>query len=394
MRFWAIAIFGTGAFGGAAFGATNPAAAAVVENPPVVIEEIIAKVNGEIVTKGDVAKADRDIEAGLRKEGLEGAKLDEEVKNREQNVLRDKIDQLLLVQQGKDLSINVDSEFSKYMAELQKNSKIADPDKFHEYVREQTGMTYEDFAQQAKDGIMTQRVIRQEVGSRISVKREDVEAYYNAHKTDFVRKEQIFLQEILVSTEGKDPAGVAAGEKKAKDLSARGKKGEKFAEMARDNSDAVTAQQGGDLGGWQKGQLAPEIETATWAQPKGFVTDPLKVANGFLILKVVDHQKEGQAALEDVYNDIMEKLYSPKMQPAVREYLTKLRTAAFLEIKPGYVDSGAAPGVSTAWVATAELKPETITKEEVANKKRRKRLLGALPIPGTTASGSSKSSTK
>ncbi len=391
MRFWASAFIGMSGFGGAAFGATAPA---VVENPPVVIEEIIAKVNGEIVTKGDVAKADRDIDAALHKEGLEGAKLDEQAKDREKNVLRDKIDQLLLVQKGKDLSINVDSEFSKYMAELQKNSKIADPDKFHEYVREQTGMTYEDFAQQAKDGITTQRVIRQEVGSRISVKREDVEAYYNAHKTEFVRKEQIFLQEILVSTEGKDAAGVAAGEKKAKDLSARGKKGERFAEMARDNSDAVTAQQGGDLGGWQKGQLAPEIEAATWNQPKGFVTDPLKVANGFLILKVVEHQKEGQAALEDVYNDIMEKLYSPRMQPAVREYLTKLRTEAFLEIKPGYVDSGAAPGVSTAWVATAELKPETITKEEVANKKRRKRLLGALPIPGTTASGSSKSSTK
>ena len=87
----------------------------------------------------------------------------------------------------------------------------------------------------------------------------------------------------------------------------------------------------------------------------------------------------------------MEKLYSPKMQPAVREYLTKLRRDAFLQIKAGYVDAGAAKGQDTTWMSTAELKPETITKGEVAGQKRRKRLLGALPIPGTTASSTSSS---
>ncbi len=134
------------------------------------------------------------------------------------------------------------------------------------------------------------------------------------------------------------------------------------------------------------------IESATWDQPKGFVTDPMRVENGFLILKVDEHQKAGQASLDDVTNEITERLYTPKMQPAVREYLTKLRKDAFLEIKPGYVDSGAAAGQDTTWVATAELKPETVTKEEVASQKRHKRLLGVLPVPGTTATSSSKSS--
>lgn len=375
-----------------ALGVSLFAAAPTVEEKPVVIEEIIAKVNGDIVTKGDIAKAEVDIAAAAKKAGLQGQALEEAIKQHDEDVLKDKIDQLLLVQKAKDLSINVDTELSKYMAELQKQSKIADPEKFQEYVRQETNMPYEDWKSEAKNGILTRRVISQEVGSKISVPHKDIEDYYNAHKSEFMRKEQIFLREILVSTDGKDAAGVALAEKKAKDLAARAKKGEKFPELARDNSDAVTAQAGGDLGvGYEKGQLAPEVEAAVWSQPKGFVTDPMKVSNGFLILKVEDHPKEGQASLDEVSNQIMEKLYSPKMQPAVHDYLTKLRTEAFLEIKAGYVDTGAAKGQNTTWMSTAELKPETITKGEVATQHHRKRLLGAVPIPGTTASSSSSS---
>ena len=266
--------------------AANPS----VETQPVVVEEIIAKVNGDIITKGDVAKAESDAAAEAKKQGLQGPQLEQALKQHNDDILRDKIDQLLLIQRGKDLNINVDTELSKYMAELQKQSKIADPEKFQQYVREQTGTPFEDWKNEAKNGILTRRVISQEVGSKITVPHKDVEDYYNAHKSEFIRKEQIFLREILVSTDGKDAAGVALAEKKAKDLAARAKKGEKFPELARDNSDAVTAQAGGDLGvGYEKGQLAADVENAVWTQPKGFVTDPMRVSNGFLILKVEDH---------------------------------------------------------------------------------------------------------
>ena len=80
----------------------------------------------------------------------------------------------------------------------------------------------------------------------------------------------------------------------------------------------------------------------------------------------------------------MNELIQPKFQPQVREYLTKLRYESFLEIKPGYVDSGAAEGKSTAWTDPAQLKPETVTKEEVQAQTRNRRLLWMLPIPGTS----------
>jgi peptidyl-prolyl cis-trans isomerase SurA len=82
------------------------------------------------------------------------------------------------------------------------------------------------------------------------------------------------------------------------------------------------------------------------------------------------------------------------MQPKVRDYMTQLRKQAFLQIKSGYVDTGAASGQNTAWQDPAQLKPETITKAEVEQKTRRKRLLWAIPIPGTETTVTGKSSSR
>lgn len=356
-----------------------------------VVEEIIAKVNGDIITRSEVDRSRKQLEAELRQRGVAAADLQKALAEREKDLLRERIDQLLLIQKGKELNINVDSDVSKYLAELQLQSKVADPEKFQQWVRENTGQAYEDFRSEVRNGFLTQRVVRQEVGGRITIPRSELQKYYEAHKDEFVRKDTVFLREILLSTEGKDAAGVAAAEKKARDLSARAKKGEKFTELARQHSESVTKEQYGELGGFERGKLNPQIENIVFAQERGFVTDPIRVSNGFLILKVEEKHKAGQATFEEVENEVMEKLYMPKFQPQVREYLTKLRQEAFLEIKPGYVDSAAAPGKNTAWQDPAQLKPETVTKEEVANQTRRRRLLWMVPIPGTQTSPKSKS---
>lgn len=344
-----------------------------------VVEEIVAKVNGDIITRGEIERNRQALAADLRQQGLTGAKLQQELSEREKDSLRDQIDQLLLVQRGKDLSINVDPEVTRRIAEIQVQSKISDPDKFQAYLREQTGMTFEDFKSQMKNQILTQRVIGQEISSRIGISEPEKRKYYEEHKQDFVRQEMIFLRQILISTEGKSPEQVAAAEKKAKDLSARAKKGEKFGELARDNSDdPETAKNFGELPPYKPGDLRKEIADVVGKQKKGYVTDPIKIPNGFLILRVEERYEAGQASFEEVENEIHERLAMPKMQPRVREFLTRLRADAFLEIKDGYADSGAAPGKETRWKDPAQLKPETTTKEEVAARKR-KRLLFVIP---------------
>jgi peptidyl-prolyl cis-trans isomerase SurA len=357
-----------------------------------VVEEIVAKCNGDIVTRGDLDRSRRELIESLRANGVVGDELEKQLAEREKNLLRDKIDQLILAQKGKDLNITVDSDVSKQMAAIQSDSKIADPEKFQAYIKEQSGMSFEDFKLEMKNRLLTQRVIREEVTDKMSVKHEELEKYYNEHKTDFVREEQIALQEILISTEGKDAAGLAAAEKKAKDLVGRARKGERFAEMARDNSDSLTAKSFGEFPApFKKGMLSANLEDAVWNQPKGFITDPIKTSNGFLILRVEDHQKAGQAELSEVESRINEILLAPKLEAAVREYLTKLRKDAFLEIKADYIDTGAAGGKDTAWVDPAQLRPETVKKEEVESRTRHKRLLWSIPVPGTQTTATSSS---
>jgi peptidyl-prolyl cis-trans isomerase SurA len=362
-------------------------------NPNVrLIEEIVAKVNNDIITRTEMEKLRIQIESELRlKKGLAGPDLDKECKTKLADALEGKVDQLLLIQKGKDLNVKVDAEIARRFAEIQVDSKISDPDKFHEWIREQSGgLSYEDVRQNMTDQVITQKVIGQEVGSKINVPQSELQKYYDEHKGEFIRQEMVFLREILVAPTDASPAAWTAAEKRAKEVVARAKNNEKFTQLVRDYSAAETARNDGELGAFKRGELKKELEDKVFAQNKGFVTDAFKTDNGYLILKVEDRYAAGQASLEDVKNDIMDKLYTPRLQPALRTYLTKLREDAFLEIKPGYVDSGAAPNKDTSWKDPATLKPDTTTKEEVAARKHKKKVLG-VGVP--FSAGSSKTST-
>jgi parvulin-like peptidyl-prolyl isomerase len=349
-----------------------------------VVEEIVAKVNGEIITRTELDRTRQGLEAELRQQGLSGEKFAEVMKQSERDALRDQIDTLLLVQRARDLSINVDPDVTRRVAEIQSQSKIVDPDKFHAWIHEQTGMTFEDFRARMKNQILTQRVVGQEISSRVAIPEAEKRKYYEEHKQEFVREEMIFLRQIVISTEGKNPQETAAAEKKAKEVVDRAKKGEKFGELARDHSDdTATARNFGELPPFKRGQLRKEIEDVVFAQRKGYITDLIRIPNGFLILRVEERFEPGQASYEEIENEITERLSMPKIQPRVRELLTKLRNEAFLEIREGYVDSAAAPGKDTSWKDPAQLKPETVTKEEVAAQKKR-RLLWVIPLPGSS----------
>jgi peptidyl-prolyl cis-trans isomerase SurA len=349
-----------------------------------VIEEIAAKVNGDIITRSELEQTRREIEQSLRAEGATGGKLQDQLREMTANALRDQIDQLLLVQRGKDLAISVDADVTREMADLQVRSKLTDPDQFHAYVRDNTGMSFEDYRDRLKRQYMSQRVIGQEVGYRISIPEPELREYYDQHKDEFVRKQQVFLSQILLSTEGKTPEQAAAAETKAKELVARARKGEKFTDLVRDNSDdQETARNGGSLPPLTPDLLDERIRAVVFKEAKGFITDPFKVVNGFLILRIDERHEAGLASFEEVRNNVQEAMARPRMEPKIREYLTRLRLQAFLEVKEGYVDSGAAPGKDTRWRDVAQLRPQTTTKEEVAARTRRRKKLIFIPIPGT-----------
>ncbi len=360
--------------------ASTLAVCAAADNNVKVVEEIAAKVNGDIITRGELDKKRQEIATEAKRQGLSGPRLQQAVTEYAANALRDEIDTLLLVQKGKDLNISVDADVTRRLAEIQVQQKISDPDKFQAFIRENTGMSYEDFKLQMKNQMLTQRVIGQEVARNVIVPEAESQKYYDDHKAEYVRKEaQVFLSQIVISTEGKTPEQIAVAEKKAKDLAARSKKGEKFNELARDNSDDVeTAKNGGQIGPMTKGLLDKPIEDLVFKEKKGFVSDPIRRPNSFLILKVDERFEAGQAPYEEVKGEIQDRITQTRMEGKVRVFLTGLREDAFLEIKEGYIDSGAAPAKDTRWKDVAQLKPQTITKEEVAARRKR-HLLWVIP---------------
>ena len=116
------------------------------------------------------------------------------------------------------------------------------------------------------------------MGRNITVPQAELQKYYDEHKTEFVREEMVFLREILIVPADKTPAAKAAAEKKAKDIVARARKGEKFPQLARDYSAAETAKNDGELGSFKRGMLRKEIEDVVFNQNKGYVTDPVDIA--------------------------------------------------------------------------------------------------------------------
>ncbi len=162
---------------------------------------------------------------------------------------------------------------------------------------------------------------------------------------------------------------MAAAQAKAEDLLAQIRKGSKFEDIAKKNSDGPTAAHGGDLGDFKRGTLAKELEDKTFAMKPGDVSDVIRTRQGFVILKVVEHHTAGIPPMSEVEPRIQDALYMQKLQPALREYLQKLREDAYIDVKPGYVDTGASPNQTKPVETTAK---DTGAKELKKKKKKLK----------------------
>src|SRR5215467_10595 len=151
-----------------------------------VIEEIIARVNNQIITQSEFVHGKDE----LRKEAQQQdpANADKFVADRDKDVLRDLIDQQLLLEKGKDLGITGDTEVIKRLDDMRKEMKLDSLEELEKKAVEQ-GVSYEEFKQNLRDQIVTQRVIGQEVGSKISLNKEEQQKFYNEHKDDMQRPE-------------------------------------------------------------------------------------------------------------------------------------------------------------------------------------------------------------
>jgi peptidyl-prolyl cis-trans isomerase SurA len=312
-----------------------------------VVEEIVARVNNSIITLSDYQKADASLRDEIAEhcQGCPPSKIDLELKDREKDLLRDLIDQQLFIERAKDMNINVETDLIKRLDDVRKDNKLGTLDDLQKAVEGQ-GLNWEDYKNQIRNGLLTQAVIRQEVGSRIDIPAPDVKAYYDAHQSEFNRPEQVDIDEIFLSTDGKSPDEITAIKTRISGYRDRVLKGEDFNVLAKRYSEGSTAADGGNLGLFERGQLSPQLEDVVFKLDKGAITDVIQTKTGFEVLKVVDHYQAGVQPMEKVEGEIQNKLYSQKMEPALRSYLADMREESYVTVKPGYTDSAAIPGAT------------------------------------------------
>jgi peptidyl-prolyl cis-trans isomerase SurA len=337
-----------------------------------VVEEIVARVNNEIITREDLEKARASLDGEARDAcaNCTPEKIRTMVESKEKDLLRDLIDQSLLTQRAKDDGINVDADVIKRLDAIRLQNKLPDMDALEKAIRD-SGQDFEDFKTQLRDQLLTQELIRKEVGSKIIISHEDIVKYYNEHKTEFVRPETVVLREIFVSTEGKPEADLPALRKKAENLRDRVmNNGDDFGELAKRYSDSPTATQSGELGVFQRTQLDAKIADKVFALNRNQMTDVMETKTGFEILQVRERYESGEQPLDKVEPEISNKLYEQKMEPGLRVYLQTLREDSYLQIKPGYTDTAA---------VKAEPIEEVAATPEKDDSKKSGRKFGILP---------------
>lgn len=369
LRIPAAFVFGTMLLASSTLAQTRPAAP---ESPygGVTVEDILARVNDQIISRSDYERALKELDNEARQRGASM----QETSEAHKDLLRNLIDQQLWLSKGKELGINGETQLVNRLNEIRKQYNLETLEDLEKAAKEQ-GVSFEDFKANIRNSIITQEVMRDQVGRRIQITPGEAQRYYEEHKQEYAQQESVRLAEILISTgtpapatadgvQADDPEKLAAAKAKADDIEAKLQSGGDFGQLARTFSDGSTAASGGDLGQYKPGSLAKVLEDKTFSLKAGQFTEPIRTKQGYVILKVVQHTPGGVPEFKAVEQQVEEAFYMSRMEPAMRDYLTKMRIDAYIEIKPGYVDTGASP-LQTKPVYSAYTPPTAKKKRKI-----------------------------
>jgi peptidyl-prolyl cis-trans isomerase SurA len=331
-----------------------------------VVEDAVARINDQIITRTEYQAAEDQLLQEARQDNLSQADLDDRISN----LLRDLIDEQLLLSKGKELGITGDAETIRELDDIRKKNNLPDMEALEKAAAQQ-GVSFEDFKQHIRDQIIRQQVVRDQVGSHLNMTHADEQAYYAAHAQEFAVPEQLHLSEILIPTpDNATQADIDAAQAKADGIAGKLRAGATFAAVARTDSGGPTASAGGDLGDFKRGALGDVLEKATFPLPVGGNTAPIRTRQGYVILHVDSHQLAGVPPLSSVEEKVQEALYFQQLQPALRAYLTKARADAYTEIAAGFTDTGSATRkVATTQIAYTAYKAPPL-KKKIREKQR------------------------
>jgi peptidyl-prolyl cis-trans isomerase SurA len=311
-----------------------------------IIEQILVKVNGEILTKTDLEsrqiQALRDQERAIDPERLKNdTELQKMLREVTPGILASSIDEMLLVQRAREMGLRVtDDMFKKTIEEIKKTNKIETEEDFLKALRGE-GMTLEQFRRVFERQVLTQQVMRQEIGSKIQLTEQEAKEYYASHTAEFIPEPTVTLREILInvpvqkrdSGESFSAADDEQAAAKAKTVKERLAKGETFEKLVEELSEAGSKANGGLIGPILRNELAPALATLLEGMKPGDVSEPVRTARGYQVVKLETATAPVASPYEEVRDLIADKVTDQKSMIERRKLLDRLRAQAIIEWK-------------------------------------------------------------
>ena len=333
-----------------------------------ILERVLVKVNGDILTQTELEEKQT---AAIRAR-IGGGELKADIANNSDElkkamdevtpqILVESIDELLLLQMGKEKGYHLsDEQFKSWLENLRKEQNLQDEQKFTAALK-QEGMTVDDLRKNVEKQFLVGQVQRDEVGSKLSITEEEARQYYLAHKDEFVQPATVSFREILLEVPTTSKGGQATinvGKEdevaqQAAAVRARVAGGEDFAKVAAEVSAAGSKANGGLIGPINVSEVSPSLQQLIGKMKIGDVTEPLRVTRGFQILKLETLKAAAPQPFESVRDLVADKVHDARQQVEVRKFLSRMRGQAIIEWKNDELkklyekqvaQEGAAPG--------------------------------------------------
>ena len=304
-----------------------------------ILEQVLVKVNGEIITKTDLEQrqiaALRQKNPNLRPDS--DAALQLALTEVTPQVIVDAVDELLIVQRGKELGFTMSNEqFNSILENIKKENKI-ESDEALQAALKQEGMTMADLRKQLERTSVSQRVQQQEVMAKLQVTDTELRSYYDAHTSEFATVPQVTLREITVNVpttaQGINVAQDDAAKAKAEEVRAKIIAGEPFPRLAADYSDSGSKANGGLVGPLAKSDLSDELQQAIAGLKSGGVTPVLRTTRGYQVIRIETLQDTTTKLFEDAKSEIADKIANEKRKVEFDKFLDKLRADAIIDWK-------------------------------------------------------------
>jgi len=299
------------------------AAAFAAGAPAEVLERVVVKVNGDMVTQSEFQARQVAAVQGAR---VPPERIEQFLRENNARILQEAIDDLLLVQRADEIGVRLSAAYIKEVVDgIKKENNIASDEDLNQQLRRE-GMSLDDLKRNIERSILTREVLRRELEAKMNVTEADARAEYEARKADYVHQPTVRLQEIVV------PA--SAGPQAATELARRARAGEDFAELARQHSTGPTRESGGELGQVSRGDMAAEIEKVAFALAAGGISDPIPAAGGaWRILRVVEKTEGRTVPFAEAKDDIVRRMGIARIGQEKEAYLEGLRKTALVDLR-------------------------------------------------------------